>query len=80
MKIQRRKISLQDYCMKNHMEYLLEEWDREKNRSLTPENVMAGSARSAWWLLPYDDEKTGRHFNFSWYARIKDREIGRAHV
>lgn len=76
MKIQSRKISLRDYCMENHMEHLLGEWDRKKNGSLTPENVMAGSARKAWWLLPYDDEKTGRHFNFSWHARIKDRADG----
>lgn len=57
--------SLYDYCMENHMEYLLDEWNGERNGNLTPENVTAGINKKVWWLLPYDDKKTGRHFDFS---------------
>ena len=62
--------------MENHMEYLLEEWDREKNGRLTPENVTAGNKRKVWWIFPYDDKDTGRHFDFSWNARIAHRTNG----
>ena len=44
------RISLQEYCIKNHMEYLLEEWDKKKNGNLTPENITAGNQRKVWWI------------------------------
>ena len=76
MIVQRRKTSLQDYCVENHTEYLLAEWDKKKNGKLTPKDVFSGSAKKAWWILSYDDKKTGRHFEFSWEARISDRAGG----
>ena len=62
--------------MENHMEYLLDEWDREKNEILTPEDVTAGNSKKVWWLFPYDDPKIGKHFNFEWQAQIVDRVNG----
>ena len=61
MRRHRYGISLQEYCIENHMEYLLDEWDYEKNGSLTPKNVTAGSIKKVWWLQPYDDNDTGKH-------------------
>ena len=49
------------------------EWDYEKNYPLTPKQVTAGSGKKVWWLLPYDDPKTGKHFDFSWEAQICTR-------
>lgn len=31
------------------MRYLLDEWDKEKNASFTPDNVTRGSSRKMWW-------------------------------
>lgn len=49
------------------------EWDYEKNYPLTPQQVTAGSGKKVWWLLPYDDPKTGKHFDFSWESIISSR-------
>ena len=75
MRGQKCGISLQDYCVENHMECLLNEWDYKKNK-LLPSEVTAGSQKKVWWLLPYDDEKTGRHFDFSWQASTENRVKG----
>ena len=69
-------ISLQKYCIENHMEYLLNEWDYKKNGCLVPENVTAGSEKKVWWCLPYNDKKTGKHFNFEWKSQINNRANG----
>lgn len=37
---------------------------------------MAGSREKVWWYLPYDDPKTGKHFNFEWQAVILNRNRG----
>lgn len=52
---------------------LAKEWNPTKNGSLTPSDVTAGSNKSVWWLLPYDDPKTGKHFDFEWKASIANR-------
>ena len=55
---------------------LVEEWNYEKNGNLTPEDVSCGSHKRVWWIMPYDDPKTGRHFDFEWEARIDSRVRG----
>ena len=55
---------------------LAAQWHPTRNGNLTPKDVLSGSVRKVWWLLPYDDKKTGRHFDFSWEASIKDRADG----
>lgn len=52
---------------------LVKEWDYTKNGSLKPEDLTAGSNKKVWWILPYDDPKTGRHFDFSWNASVNSR-------
>lgn len=76
MRGQKCGISLQDYCVENHMGYLLDEWNRKRNGKLTPEDVTAGSRKKVWWLQPYDDEKMGKHFDFEWQAEINSRVKG----
>lgn len=52
------------------------QWHPTKNGNLTPEMVTAGSHKKVWWYLPYDDSKTGKHFNFEWEAIILSRVYG----
>ena len=55
---------------------LAAEWHPTKNGDLTPYDVTSGSQKKVWWYLPYDDPKTGKHFNFEWQATIKSRAKG----
>ena len=38
-----------DYCMKNKKQYLLEQWDKDKNLPLTPETINHSSTVKVWW-------------------------------
>ena len=55
---------------------LAKEWHPTKNGGLTPYDVMTGSSKTVWWFLPYDDPKTGKHFDFEWPAYISNRTRG----
>ncbi len=55
---------------------LAKEWHPIKNGSLTPHDVIAGSNKKVWWLLPYDDPITGKHFDFEWEAPTSSRTRG----
>ena len=55
---------------------LLKEWHPIKNGKLDPMDYTTGSHEKVWWYLPYDDPKTGKHFDFEWEAVIKDRVKG----
>lgn len=52
---------------------LAAQWHPTKNGDLTPKDVSSGSARKVWWLYPYDDPKTGKHFDFEWQAPVYSR-------
>ena len=52
---------------------LTKEWHPKKNGDLKPVDVTCNSDKKVWWYLPYDDPKTGRHFEFEWLAVIKHR-------
>ena len=54
---------------------LAEEWHPTKNGTLTPQDVVAGSPTRVWWLLPYDDPKTGKHWDFEWPASVSQRAL-----
>ena len=56
---------------------LASEWHPTKNGSLKPSDVTCNSLQKVWWYLPYDDPKTGKHFDFEWQATIKERNNGR---
>ncbi len=54
----------------------MQEWHPTKNGELTPQGVMPNSMKKVWWLLPYDDPKTGKHFNFEWKTAVSNRTRG----
>ena len=55
---------------------LVKQWHPTKNGNLKPTEVTANSNKKVWWLLPYDDPKTGKHFDFEWRASIHNRNFG----
>lgn len=54
---------------------LAKQWHPTKNGNLKPTEVTANSNKKVWWLLPYDDPKTGKHFDFEWSSTISGRNI-----
>lgn len=58
--------SLYNYCIENNMEYLLQEWDYNKNRQVTPKDVSYGSSKKVIW-------KCSKNITHEWSATIKDR-------
>lgn len=70
------KMTLAQYCRENGKEYLLKEWDQEKNGNLTPENVTAGSGKKVWWHKLCHNETTGKDSDISWMAVIQNRVNG----
>ena len=42
-------MNLKDYCIKDRKQYLLDEWNTEKNLPLTPETVSHSSCVRVWW-------------------------------
>jgi hypothetical protein len=55
-------------CLLKRNPNLAREWHPTKNGTLTPRDVMPGSARKVWWLCQR---------NHSWLAQIKNRYHGR---
>ena len=52
---------------------LAKEWHPTKNGDLRPDQVVAGYKKKVWWLYPYDDPETGKHFDFEWEATPNGR-------
>lgn len=46
-------------------------WHPTKNLGLKPEKVFPKTGKKVWWLLPYEDPKTGKHFDFEWEATVQ---------
>lgn len=55
---------------------LAKEWNYNKNGDLTPFDVVKGSNKKVWWILPYDDPVTKKHFILEWQASINSRNSG----
>ena len=62
------KRNLEEFCKQNNIEYLLEEWDFEKNRDTNPLDVGAYSKKKVWWIC--------KECNNSWQASISSRSVG----
>lgn len=58
--------NLKEWCLANNKQ-LLEEWNYEKNGSLTPDNINRGSHKKVWWKCENGHE---------WQAVIKSRVYG----
>lgn len=52
---------------------LAAQWHPIRNGDLTPQKVTCGYRKRVWWLLPYDDPETGKHFDFEWPATVASR-------
>lgn len=48
--------SFNDWCKKNSMEYLLDEWDYDLNWPDTPNNISWGGTKDYWWKCPFCSE------------------------
>ena len=57
---------------------LAKQWHPTRNGDLTPENVTYGMKKKVWWLLPYDNPETEKHFDFEWdeYIYVRARGYG----
>ena len=55
---------------------LAAQWHPTKNGDLRPSQVAANSNRKVWWICPYDDPKTKKHFDFEWESIIANRNSG----
>lgn len=53
------------------------QWHPTKNGQLKPTDVTIYSNRRVWWLLPYDDQEAGKHFDFEWKSSVSHRSNGR---
>lgn len=60
-------MSLYSHCVKHGKEYLLREWDTEKNAPLTAESSACTSTEKVWWKC----EK-----GHSWQTQISSRAKG----
>ena len=60
-------LSFYDYCIANNKLTLLNEWDREKNEDITPQNVAFKSRKKVWWRC-----KEGH----KWQATVYNRANG----
>ena len=58
------KKSLFEYCEEYGLEYLLEEWDTERNQGLSPSSVSYGSRKKVWWHCA-----SGHHWQAAIYCR-----------
>lgn len=74
MKMKRRKG--QSYNFASGYPELAAQFHPIKNGDLKPGDFTSGSNKKVWWLMPYDDPETGKHFNFEWQATIADRVKG----
>lgn len=62
--LHRKTISLKEWCISTNNENLLQEWDYDKNLSLTPDKISKGSHVKVWWKCKD---------NHSWEAQVKSR-------
>ncbi len=62
---------LETYCKNNNLEYILQEWDCEKNYPLTPKDVTAFSNKNVFWKCSACEYK--------WNGRISGRVLQQSH-
>ncbi|WP_312473496.1 zinc-ribbon domain-containing protein [Neobacillus sp.] len=61
------KKSFFQWCLENHKEHLLSEWDYEKNEGISDKEIGFGSQKKVWWI---------GSCNHQWESTIKNRTSG----
>lgn len=64
------------YSLASEYPIISAQWHPTKNGSVTPDQIKPNTKSKYFWLLPYDDPKTGKHFDFVWKASPNDRVNG----
>ena len=59
-------LNLEEYCINNHLEYLLTEWNYDKNNKI-PSDFTPKSNQKVWWKC---------NKNHEWEAKIASRTMG----
>ena len=54
---------------------IAKQWHPAKNCGVLPSQVSYASNKEFFWLYPYDDPITGRHFDFVWKAKVENRTL-----
>lgn len=62
-----RKVVTEENCLSTTHQQLCRQWHPTKNGTLSPDKVLAGSHRKAWWICERGHE---------WEAQIKSRALG----
>ncbi len=66
--------SLKYWCEQNGRQDLIDQYS-DKNE-FPIDQITYGSDRKVIWRMPYDDPKTGKHFDFEWEAACSHRTVG----
>jgi hypothetical protein len=61
------KNSLYTYCIENDLYYILDEWDKENNKDITPKNITAKNQNAVHWICP-----NGHKYVATVYNRTKE--------
>ena len=61
-------MNFKEHCIKEGKQYLLDEWDAEKNLPYTPETIGHSSTVKVWWKC----EK-----GHSWQTQLRSRSASR---
>ena len=62
------KNSLYEYCIERDVHQLLDQWDKEKNAPLTPQDVSFGSHTKIWWNCGH-----GHQWSTTVYSRTTNK-------
>ena len=60
--------SLYEWCIENNRKDILQSWDSDRNKGITPSNVSYGSNKKYYWLC---------EIGHSWLMAPKDRRISK---
>jgi len=64
--------SLREYAIENGQEYLIKEWDRERNGEVTPSTIAFDSERKIWWRKPMSIQTEG-NIEICWVSSVAQR-------
>ena len=72
-KVKIAKRDRSSFILANKYPNLAMEWDAKKNGVPANHAVITSISKMYWWITPYDDPRTKKHFDFSWQATIRQK-------